>query len=716
MMIYGWMHPTERALTRFATGDVEEARRAPLARHLAQCAPCRARVAFLRQLKGALSGLQGPPASAELLARIHDRLSHDEHVILPVSDAGPAPARWRSRAAAAALVAAGAALWFLWPAAPLTAADSQGELTFTPATPHAGESVQVMYRAPTTLAGRDRLVLRARYRTPRDGSYNSDMRQAVAAELTPTRDGSFRGSLRLPDSVVYGAFAVEDADGRHVDSNGSRLWELLLHDSSGRPTFDALSQREHDLMGRNWELGYETARQVAALYPERISSWYTLLFYERYALGESHTDSALAGHRARLHALHERLSARASLSPDDVGDMFWYASMLPDSALAAYWAKRLEREAPRSPFAAQNRAADIWFRLWRNKDSLRALADMDRLWDDVGPAHGNVVNLGWRVAQVADDSAGLVRWASRYLSMNRGDSLGIATDFTHYPALRSEGMRLLRQQLRGLETPNSARRALERTVDEQRVVDAARARQILVALGDALVASGQRAAGLDTLKLAVREGWDVFLYRRVAQIQLSTGDTAGALRLLGLVAADPATTAWGADSARRFTGAPVDSAAWARLVREGRGEMRRRLLDLATRRRLPEDVRLQAAAGGTVRLDTLTRGRVTFVAFWSRYCGPSKDELPAVERVAARLRQQGVAVVTITDERVSDDLRRFLAEQKLTFPVYGDAWREASRGFSQWGTPAYFVLDGDGLVRFQYQNLNRILSEVAALQ
>jgi peroxiredoxin len=716
-MIDGWMHPAERALTRFATGELEERSRARLARHLARCARCRGRVAFLRQVKAAVGAIQGPPATAALLARIHERLSRDEHVILPVADAIPAPVRWRSRAAAAALVAAGAALWFFWPAAPLTAGDSQGGLfTFRPGAVHVGETVQVGYRAPTTLAGRDRLVLRARYRTPRDGSYNSDMRQTVAAELTPAGDGWFRGSLRLPDSVVYGAFAVEDADGRHVDSNGSRLWELLVHDSSGRPTFDALTQREHDLMGRNWELGYETARQVEALYPERVSSWHTLLFYERYALGESHMDSALAGHRARLLSFHARLSARASLSPDDIGDMYWYALELRDTILEQRWRARLEREAPRSPFAAQNRAIAIFARMVNDKDSVRALADMDRLWDDVGPAHGNVVNLGWRVAQIAADSAALVRWASRYLSMNRGDSVWIATEFTHYPALRNEGMRLLRQQLRGLKTPNNARRALERTVDEQRVVDAASARQILVALGDALVASGQRAAGLDTLKLAVREGWDVALFRRVAQVQLSTGDTAGAMRLLGFVAADPAAATWGADSVRRFTGAPVDSAAWARLVRAGKGEMRRRLLDLATRRGLPEEVRLQAAAGGTVRLDTLTRGRVTFVAFWSRYCGPSKEELPAVERLTARLRQQGVGVVTITDERVSDDLRRFLAEQKLTFPVYGDAWREASRGFSQWGTPAYFVLDADGLVRFQYQNLSRILSEVAALQ
>jgi peroxiredoxin len=715
-MIDRWIHPAEGTLTRFATGELEEAKRARLARHLARCAPCRARVAFVRQLRAGVAAVQGPPAGAALLARIHDRLSREERVILPVADAVAPPTRWRPRAAAAALVAAGAVLWFLWPTAPLTASDSQGELTFTPATPRAGETVQVAYRAPTTLAGRDRVVLRARYRTPRDGSYNRDMRQTVAAELTPARDGSFRGSLRLPDSVVYGAFAVEDADGRRVDSNGSRLWELLAHDSLGRPTLDALNQREHDIMGRNWELGYETARQVAALYPDRISSWHNLLFYEGYVLGEASADSALAAHRSRLKAFHDRLSPRPSISANEIGDMFWYSGQVRDSLLEQYWKDRLEREAPRSPFAAQNRAGEIWFRLWRDKDSLRALADMDRLWDDVGPAHGNVVNLGWRVAQIAADSAGIVRWASHYLSMNRGDSLLIATELTGYPPLRNEGMRLLRQQLRGLETPNSGRRALERTVDEQRVVDAASARQVLVALGDALVNSGQTAAGLDTLTLAVQEGWDVSLFRRVAQIQLSTGDTADALRLLGLVAANPATGAWSRDSVRRFTGAPVDSAAWERLVREGRSEMRRRLLDLATRRRLPEDVRLQAAAGGTVRLDTLTRGRVTFVAFWSRYCGPSKEELPAVERLATRLRQQGVGVVTITDERVSDDLRRFLTEQKLTFPVYGDAWREASRAFSQWGTPSYFVLDADGVVRFQYRDLDRIPAEVAALQ
>jgi peroxiredoxin len=663
---------------------------------------------WIREMKTAIARLPTAAASPELLARIHERLAANEHVILPLADPPLASARWRVAAAAVLVLAASGGLWFAWLTATLTAGDIQGELTFAPATPRAGATVQVTYRAPTTLASGDRLVLRARYRTPRDEAYQWNMRQTIAAQLTRAGGGLFRTTLRLPDSVVYAAFAVEDADGRIVDSNGRRLWELLVHDPEGRPTFDALKQRENDLMGTNWELGYETARQAAALYPDRVESWSTLFFYEENVVGGAYLDSARANHRARLNAFHRRLASRASLSADELGFMFWYALQVRDSALENHWRERLQREAPASPFAVQNRALAIANRAWQDKDSVRALADLDRLWDEAGPAHGNLVNVGWSMAQRVGDSTGLVRWADHYLVMNPRDSSWIATVFTRYPALREEGMQRLRRQLKDLQTLNGSRRALERTVDEQRTVDAGSARQILVALGDALVASGRTTAGLDTLRLAVREGWDVSLFRRVAEIERSSGDTTGALRLLGLVAADPAT--------EELTGVPVDSAKWARLVEEGRSEMRRRLLDMAVRRGLPPEVRLERAGGSAARLDTLTRGRVTFVAFWSRHCGPSLEELPALERLTARLRKQGLAVVTITDERVSDDLQRFLADHKLTFPVYADAWREASRGFSQWGTPAYFVLDADGLVRFEYHELNQIPAEVAVLQ
>src|SRR5256886_12633529 len=149
------------------------------------------------------------------------------------------------------------------------------------------------------------------------------------------------------------------------------------------------------------------------------------------------------------------------------------------------------------------------------------------------------------------DPGGRARWASHYLDMNRGDSAWIATAFTRYSGLRNEGMRLLRQELHALDTPDDARRSLEHTVEEQRAADAANARSLLAVLGQALVASGHATAGLDTLDLAVREGWDVALFPDVARTPLATGDTPRAPTLLALPAADPATDTWAVDSTRR---------------------------------------------------------------------------------------------------------------------------------------------------------------------
>src|SRR5207237_10427046 len=103
--------------------------------------------------------------------------------------------------------------------------------------------------------------------------------------------------------------------------------------------------------------------------------------------------------------------------------------------------------------------------------------------------------------------------------------------------------------------------------------------------------------------------------------------------------AAPAAGSGPVDAPRRFIGSAVDTASWGRALEHGRFEMRSRVLDRATRRPLPASIRLERAAGRLVRFDSLARGRVTFVAFWSRRCGPSLAALPALGRLTARLRR-----------------------------------------------------------------------------
>ena len=711
-MISLLLHPSERTLKEFADAAIAPGRRRRTSSHLARCVACREKVTFIRLVKAEAQNLPSPRARDELLERIHARLQAGDEVILPVADPIAPRRLLRLVAAAAAIALLVLAIRLVGRAPRLEAGATQGELRFAPAGPTPGQRVSVEYRSAANLSQEERLVLRARYRTPRDEAYNSGMRQVAAVELT--REGDvFRGSITLPDSVVYAVFAVEDLEGHRVDDNGRKLWELLVSDTTGRPEFDALEQRENDLMGRNWQLAYETARRATTLYPQRIETWLTLLFFEKAVLGEAGSDSLLREHRARFHQFDGQLANTRHLPADQLGWMFWYAVYVGDTARQAYWRGRLSHEAPTSPLAVQNRAIDIGNE-YRDAP-LNALAALDRLWQQVGPAHKYLVNIGFSIAQRAGTPEAIARWAARDLLMIPGDQTWVASVLTRYAPLREDGMRRLRGQLAILKARHDTWRPLDRSVDEQLLANQTQMRGIFASLGDALVASGQVHPGLDTLSLATRDGWDTDLFKRVAAVKLLAGDTVGAGRLFALVAADPAASESYADSARRMLGESVSVTEWERQIGDARQEMRTRVLAQVTEKTLPSGVRVSGNDGNALDLHSLAAGHVTLVVFWSRFCGPALEDLPGLQQLSARLAGFGARIVTITDDKPSAEGQAFLSRKGLTFPVYYDAWREASRAFNQWGTPQYFVLDESANVRFQYTSLDRALAEAVSL-
>ncbi|MBI4544862.1 MAG: TlpA family protein disulfide reductase, partial [Gemmatimonadetes bacterium] len=104
------------------------------------------------------------------------------------------------------------------------------------------------------------------------------------------------------------------------------------------------------------------------------------------------------------------------------------------------------------------------------------------------------------------------------------------------------------------------------------------------------------------------------------------------------------------------------------------------------------------------------------VAFWSRFCAPALWQLEPLERLHRAFAGRGIRLLTITAEPPSFEMRKFLVERGLTFPVFHDTRGEAARAFGQWSTPEYYVLDASGRVRFQLSSLEEIPRQVAALQ
>jgi hypothetical protein len=328
------------------------------------------------------------------------------------------------------------------------------ELRILPEKPRAGEEVRVEYRATAKLAGENRLVLRARFFT-RETRLMA--RHATVATLTRSDDRTYRGSFRLPDSVVYAAFAVENRGGDRVDYNPAE-WDIRVHGVGGQPLFAALtSEAEYR---REWDtsLALETAREMTRLYPDSIMGWTELYYRETEKADKEGKDSLQAVHRARFQALERQLEQSSMIMPEAMSSLYFYASALEDTAAERGWMERLIRENPTHPAAIQLqvfKAVDA-----HRGDFPRLFAVFERLWEEAGASAPQLPFTAFMTAQRAGDSDALRRWGERFEQVEPGASGMIARAFSQVPSLRKEAMPRLRARIRHLEALRSDDRRL----------------------------------------------------------------------------------------------------------------------------------------------------------------------------------------------------------------------------------------------------------------
>jgi len=611
-----------------------------------------------------------------------------------------------------------------------SAQDAPGDLRLTPANPRRGERVTVTYYAPASLKSQPRVVLRARERTIRHQISNTG--QAVTravATLVRGGDGTFRGTYVLPDSVVYAALAVEDERGDFVDANNTAAWELLAHGADRKPEIDALDQRSNDLYVRNWEEAFATARRMIALNPHTPAAWMRLHAFDRLAFGDAKADSLMAFNRARVADLERHLD-RGRASSRDIGTMAWYVWELGDSAAAAPWIARALREAPTTPSTLQLRGALTAQRF--RSDLPRLLAELETLWMDAGDSvhpstmggtvlhtlAGNSQSIALRVG----DSATIRRWSERYATVGRIPRRRQAERLASHPGLRPLGMSWLRDELRVLDELRPEHRFLDETVSEQRRRHEREKRPLLASLSRALIATGHAREGLDSLALVESAGWDVILFRTAALARLQASDTARALATYARVVADPRTAASFADSIAPLARRTIGDSAWSALIAFARSELPARVLARTVRRELRSPVTLVDTSGATHQLRALIDGRMALVVYWSRFCGGAVAELPVIDAIATRLAAQGVRIVSISAEPLSDDVRAFARNKRLTMPLYHDASNGVRRALGAYGVPKYWLLDARGNVRFTFdpadgeRRLDDLVVLVEALQ
>lgn len=704
MMFDGLRHPGFRRLNRYVDGDLGDAERARVAAHLARCERCRHTVAKVRALGVAARELPTPAAPPNLIKEVLRRRAKGERVILPVTP--PGPPRRRSflfPIAAAAVVVLAVAIILTIHTPSLHAA--RGGLTITPARPVAGARLSVDYEDMGRFQGQQQLTLRARYRT------STGPHQLTAGILDRMADGHFRGTVTLPDSVVYAAFAVEDPAGRTVDSNGRRFWDVMAHAPDGRPTFAALAARLDDMISRDWEGAFDVARQMTELYPDRPASWTSLDYFERALPGDS---AVLLRVRQRLQILKRRVIGENPPDPESMAELAYYYAFVTG-----------QRQESRKLIALIGEQQGwnqvrMRFRLslsWINAagDRSRYLASLDSLWT---AARGDIslARAGFNFSTETDDPDLIWTWYERLATADPATVVPTLTErLLPMPALRARVIHALERAVAGGEGATESR-PLYLSVPEFEREEGREMGRARVLVGAALVAGGRTGEGLVQLRRGAGEAWTPAVLHQAGQILLAYGDTADAVRAYARMAADPVLPAELRRAITTELGALTLSDGWNAGVAAARTALREDILADEINTPIDTDMVLGDASGEAVPLSRLMGRGATVVVFWSRRCLPALDSTTSIERVRRRLATRGIPTIVIATESRSPDMDQDLSRLHIPFPVYTDRDGQATRIFVPPGTPTYYVLDGEGRIRFAYSNLDRLAEQAVMLQ
>lgn len=89
------------------------------------------------------------------------------------------------------------------------------------------------------------------------------------------------------------------------------------------------------------------------------------------------------------------------------------------------------------------------------------------------------------------------------------------------------------------------------------------------------------------------------------------------------------------------------------------------------------------------------QGKVVVVNFWATWCPPCRKEMPDLEALYDKYREQGLVILAISDEETAK-VSPFIAERKISYPVLFDPGRKVNELYQVEGIPKTFVYDREG--------------------
>lgn len=109
------------------------------------------------------------------------------------------------------------------------------------------------------------------------------------------------------------------------------------------------------------------------------------------------------------------------------------------------------------------------------------------------------------------------------------------------------------------------------------------------------------------------------------------------------------------------------------------------------------DFELQDLSGATRRLSDF-RGKVVFLNFWATWCGPCRFEMPSMEKLYRRLKDEGLEILAVNLQEDRSSVEQFVDEYGLSFPVLLDTTGRIGATYGARSIPTTYIVDREGFV------------------
>lgn len=115
--------------------------------------------------------------------------------------------------------------------------------------------------------------------------------------------------------------------------------------------------------------------------------------------------------------------------------------------------------------------------------------------------------------------------------------------------------------------------------------------------------------------------------------------------------------------------------------------------------RVPDDLEFEDAKGRLLSLSAAA-GRLRLVNLWATWCAPCREEMPALDRLSARLGDRGLKVFAIASgPNRMDDIERFYERAQLTtLAIHRDPASRFAAALGATALPSTFVVGPDGRI------------------